>query len=216
VSRSAAALLAGAVLCTLLLFVLPVGFVYVRFLLVPLAVLCVGAGLVAAAALAGSRGAAAALGAGLLVALAFDRDLRDYHRHVVPQPDARVLAEAELARRRADGATVALVADAREHGPPLDPARGPVLVLGLDEAEAALAAWAALPLEQRPELVLWMAFPSDPPSGRAEPLPSAPAVGTRVGGIYEVLAAWDAGPLSAPVRSLTVRPLVTLLGRRAP
>ncbi|MHC5209543.1 MAG: hypothetical protein ACYTG2_02350 [Planctomycetota bacterium] len=200
-ARGDAAWLLGAVLATAALFVLPVGFAYARFLLLPQAVLSVGAALLLAAlaarASAGHAWRGAVLfGVVLAACLAADGSVLDWHRARVPA-----------------GSRVVVFADERHHGLPLDPEVFAPDVRGLEEGEAALAAWAAGPPGARPDHVVWMSFPNRLPSGRASDRPVPPAVGDRLAGIYEVIAAF-APPLDAvPHRTLAVRPIVTLLAR---
>jgi MFS family permease len=214
-ARGEAAFLIGAVLATVLLFVLPVGFAYARFLFVPQAVLALGAALLLAllAARLGARRGALAAGLVLAACVAADRRVLDYHRVTRTTPDARALGAQAVAERVPPGARLAVFADERHHGLPLDPARFAPDVRGLLEGEAALAAWAAGPPEALPDYVVWMSFPTERSSGRASDAPTAPAPGDRIGGILEVVVAF-APPLDAvPHRTLAVRPIVTLLAR---
>ena len=218
--------LSGALLATVLLFVLPVGFVYVRFLLLPLAVLCVGAGVALAAAAhaalarlpgAGS-GAASALGvavvlAGALLLVGLQPRVADYHRFVVTAPDARALAAAAVPAYAPDGAPLVLFADGREHGPPLDPGRWPLQVEGHGAAPHWLGQWELTPQPERPAVLLWMLFPLDRPSGGASQQDLPTKVGTRFHGIYELAEAWPVREDSPPLHSLTIRPEIMLWKR---
>lgn len=221
--RPGARLLIGAGLLTLLLFVLPVGFVYLRFLLVPLCVLLVGASLLVArlAVTAGSslgrgrRRAQAALLGLVAAALLLDRGVADWHRHLCRGPDARREAADAAPALLPDGARVAVFADEREHGVPLDPQRWPQQVYGLVEAETRLGAWVASPdaSAAAPDYLVWMSFPTDRTSGRPSEAVVSPRVGDKLGGIYHVAAVWGAPTGSHPERALAVRPMVTLLRR---
>jgi hypothetical protein len=221
-------MLAGAVLATIALFVLPVGFVYVRFLLLPLAVLCVGAGVALAAGAraalgrlrpaggaAASRLGAAIVLAGALLLIGLDPRVADYHRRVVPSPDARLLAAEAVPRYAPDGAQVVLFTDGREHGPPLDPARWPLQVEGHPAAPHWLDQWVRTPQPERPAALLWMRFPVDRPSGRDRTEDPPPKLGTRFRGIYELAETWGERADCPPLRSLTVRPEI-MLWRRLP
>jgi MFS family permease len=220
-ARADAGWLLGAVLVTVALFVLPAGFAYVRFLLVPLAVAALAAALALAtiasrAAAAGTARGAAVLAVVLAACLALDARALDWHRVTCRTPDARALATAAVAGRVPAGSTLVVFADERHHALPLDPARWTPDVRGLEEGAATLAAWAAAPPEARPEHVVWMSFPTVLPSGRDSERPRAPALGDRLAGIYTVAAVF-APPLDAvPHRTLAVRPIVSLLERAGP
>lgn len=206
--------LAGVVALTLLLFVLPVGFVYTRFLLLPLAALLVGAALVVARLLASRRGPAlAALALVLLVALLVDRRVADWPRVTAGSPDARRLAADALPGLVPDGARLALFADEREHAVPIDVRRWPLRVFGLLEAEPRLGAWVAGSEPDPPDFLFWMTFPVDRTSGLPQDPFVPPRVGDKVGGLYEVVAVWGAPTGAEPERALAVRPMVTLLRR---
>ena len=205
--------LAGVVALTLLLFVLPVGFVYTRFLLLPLAALLVGAALVLAR-LAARRGPAlAVLAIVLLVALLVDRRVADWPRVIAGSPDARRLAADALPGLVPDGARLALFADEREHAVPIDVRRWPLRVFGLLEGEPRLGAWVAGREPDPPDALLWMTFPVDRTSGLPQDPFVPPRVGDKVGGLYEVAAVWGAPTGAVPERALAVRPMVTLLRR---
>ena len=205
--------LAGVVLLTLLLFVLPVGFVYTRFLLLPLAALLVGAALLLAR-LAARRGPAlVALALVVLAALLVDRRTADWPRVIAGSPDARRLAADALPGLVPEGASLALFADEREHAVPVDVRRWPLRVFGLAEAEPRLGAWVAGREPDPPEFILWMTFPVDRTSGLPQDPFVPPRVGDRVGGLYAVAAVWGAPTGATPERALAVRPMVTLLRR---
>jgi hypothetical protein len=218
-------LLPGTALVVVLLFVLPVGFVYVRFLLLPMALLAAGAGVALAWLLSltfealAQRGGAAGFATLLAFvwlgfsALVLDRHVDDYHGTTAPSPDARVEAALAVAELVPAGSRIVVFADERRHAVPLDPTRWSVDVRGLDGAEAALAEWAVAPPELRPEFLLWMSFPTVLPSGREQDEPQPPRPGERLAGTYEVLATFGAPPGDVPRRTLAVRPMVSLLTR---
>lgn len=222
-ARRLGASLLVALLAAPLLFVAPVGFAYVRFSLIPLAVLGVGLGLAVAwlaGAAAARAGAARRLGPllllGAIVASAAHDGALDYHRHVHGRPDARAQAAAWVAEHVPAGSSITLLADERRHGPPLDPFRLRVAAFGLDQAAAQLASWQAQPVAQRPDYVLWMSFPVESTAGRVRAPPAAPALGERPGGIYEVAAVWGAPSGARPESTLTLRPTIALLRRLGP
>lgn len=225
--RAGFRMLAGVIVLTLLLFVLPIGFVYTRFLLLPLAALLVGAALVLASLVVRAAGraggaspgrrapAAAALVLVTLAALLVDRRVADWQRVTAASPDARRLAADALPGLLPEGSRLALFADEREHAVPLDVRRWPMQVYGLLEAEARLGAWVSGAAPDPPDALLWMSFPVDRTSGRPQEPFVPPRVGDKVGGLYEVAAVWGAPTGAVPERALAVRPMVTLLRRVA-
>jgi hypothetical protein len=106
-----------------------------------------------------------------------------------------------------------LFADEREHGPAIDPERWVLDVRGLDATGTSLMAWRDAPLGERPAALLFMSFDNELPTGRETPDPPNPAVGDRLGGIYEVAAVVGARTGAVPERTLAVRPTITLLLR---
>ena len=219
--RRSALVLLGVVAVTVLLFVLPVGFVYARFLLLPMAALLVGAGVVVARlavrawapAADGRRRAAVLLAALAGAVLLLDRDVLDWHCVTARSPDARRLAADELPGLVPDGASIAVFADEREHAVPLDPGRWPQQSHGLVDAEARLMTWSAA--GGAPDWLLWMSFPIDRTSGLPSPPVVAPRVGDKLVGLYEVAAVWGAPTGAVPEGAVPVRPMVTLLRRGA-
>lgn len=224
-----------AVALTLALFVVPVGFVYARFLLVPMAVLAVGAGVAGALLVQlvlervtdDARGrlvaVAVLIGGYLAVEFVYDRALADgaYGRApheplaeltamVEPGVDPREHARDFVAERVAAGGRVVLVADAREAGPPVDPRRVRYEVLGLDQAPHALQAWHD-DASARPDLLLMMNFPTEPPSGRPADTQDLLEVGEVVGESFRVVARWGAPHGGVVERSLAIRPVITAL-----
>ncbi len=213
--RREALVVLGLLLAPIVLLVLPVGYAYARFLLVPQALLavCLGA--------AGARAAAAAESGDpprlspvawvLLAAVA----LLHLPGRDVPPPgaDARVRVVAALEALAPAGGRVLLFADEREHGPPLDPSRWELDVRGLDEVLPVLAALRERPAAERPGFVLVMTFPDEAPSGAPRAQEPTPAEGERVAGMYvvsEVLGAEEPGWIR---RAIAVAPRITLLVR---
>jgi len=206
-------LLLAAALAPVLLFVLPVGFVYARFLLPTLALLLavIGATLarVTAAAAAWGRPGPAIAGSVWLALAVLAAGLA-----VAPQdgPDARLELVSRLEALAPGGGRVLLFADEREHGPPLDPARWSTDVAGLDAVLPRLEALRALPPGERPDFVVVLGFATDPPSGAARAEAAEPRVGDRLAGLYEVAAVLRA-PRGDLERAVAWRPDVTLLAR---
>lgn len=219
-NRAAGFLLLGAIASTWLLFVAPVGFVYVRFLLLPMALLALGVGLMLMRCFAPAAEGRRPVGRWLLLLLLFvagawyeDGDVLDYHRHMLPFPDARAELPAALAARVPDGRWIVVFADEREHGPPIDPERWSLDVRGLDAVGSSLAGWQQAPLLQRPDALVFMSFDNELPSGRPTETVSPPDVGDRLGDIYEVVAVFGAPIGAIPERTLAARPTVTLVLR---
>lgn len=212
-----AGVLAGSVLATLALFVLPVGFAYVRFLLVPLAVLAVGAGSELASLPGRLRagparrraGAAALLGVAAVLAVTLDGRLAVHHPLAGPVADPRREAVAALQSLAPRGSRIVCFADEREHGPPLDPETWAVETPRLVGVNERLPGWRAAPFRDRPEFVLWMGFPIDRPSGRG-PVPLQPP---SFAGLYEVIAEFGAATPGPVDRALAIRPRLQLLRR---
>jgi hypothetical protein len=218
VERREVALVFAAALAPILLFVLPVGFAYARFLLLTQALLAawlgaVGARLVLRAAIARERWA-------WLMAVAFVLLLATtLGRRVLPWPapggerDPRHAVTTWLDLQAPRGGRVLVFADEREHGPPLDPARWQMDARGLGEVGPALEALRERPAGERPDWVLVMSFGNDLPSGapRLDAPPAQP--GDRVGGMYTVRAVLGEPPRSWEERAIAARPLITILQR---
>jgi hypothetical protein len=217
--RADQALVLAAALAPIALFVLPVGFAYSRFLLPTVALLLACLGGAMARAIAGFGGPARArsivaawacvvLGLVLVLSLTLPRPApgagpdRDARREVVGLLDAHAPA----------GGRLLLFADEREHGPPLDPSRWQVEVAGLNEVAPRLAALRDGPPEARPDWVLVLSFPTDPPSGAPRDAPPPPQPGDRLAGLYVVTEALRA-PRDGLSRAVAWRPDVTLLAR---
>jgi len=218
-NRSAGALMFGVLASTWLLFVAPAGFVYARFLLLPMALLALGVGLLLmglfAPAEEGRRPVARWVLLLLFVALAWHKDGRvlDFHRDVLPRADARLQLPDLLDQHVRNGASIVLFADEREHGPPIDPERWALDVRGLDAAGTSLLEWRNGPHDERPDALLFMSFDNESPTGRETPDAPTPALGDRLGGIYEVVEVLGDRTGAVPERTLAVRPTITLLLR---
>jgi len=214
--RRARALLLGAAIGPVLVFVLPVGFVYPRFLLPSWAMVAVGAGVLVswAAQLARARGrprlALAALALPVLVVAGEARTWPSLHG-----PDARGVATARLERLPA-GTRVGVLSGTRGHGPVPDPARIPLEVHGLARVDAVMERWRVAAPAARPDVVLVLSFPYEPPDGRRVAPPAPPRAGEAVaGGLYRVAAVLGGGaleePARVPERTLAWRPRISWL-----
>jgi len=201
-------------LAPIVLFVLPVGYAYARFLLVPQALLAVWLGAAAACAAAGGTSTRAGLAAPGWVAVAALALLVRLFAHDVPRPqdDARAAVVARLPSLAPAGGRVLLFADEREHGPPLDPARWELDARGLNEVLPVLAALRERPVAERPEVMLVMSFGTDPPSGAPPAAEPRPAPGERVAGMYVVSEVLE-GPSGWCPRAIAVAPRITVLLR---
>lgn len=217
--RADQALVLAAALAPIPLFILPVGFAYARFLLPTVALLlaCLGGALARAIAgfpglaRAGSIAAAwacALLALVLVLALTLPRPAPGSG----PERDARRAVVARLDALAPGGGSVLLFADEREHGPPLDPSRWRVEVAGLNEVAPRLAALRDGPPDARPDHVLVMSFPTDPPSGASRDDPPPPQPGDRLAGLYVVTEVLRA-PRDGLTRAVAWRPDLTLLSR---
>jgi hypothetical protein len=217
--RSAGALLLGVIVSTILLFVAPVGFVYVRFLLLPMALLAVGVGLLLMRLFARATEGRLPIGRWVLlmpvVAGAWLQDGRvlEYQTQTLSRTDARTALPAALEQRVPDGTWVVLFTYAREHAPPIDPERWSLEVRLLDEASTSLLAWREAPGSPLPEALVFMSFENESRSGRSSGFSPTPKVGDTLRGIYEVVAVFGAPTGLVPERTLPVRPTVTLLLR---
>jgi hypothetical protein len=217
--RGDQALVLMAALAPIVLFVLPVGFAYARFLLPTVALLLACLGGAMARAIGGFPGLAragtiAAAWACALVALVLvlAKTLPRPAPGSGPDGDARRAVVAALDARAPGGGSVLLFADEREHGPPLDPTRWRVEVAGLNEVVPRLAALRDGPPEQRPDFVIVLSFPTDPPSGAPRDDPPPPQPGDRLAGLYVVTEALRA-PRDGLTRAVAFRPDLTLLSR---
>ncbi len=201
---------------TLLFFVFPVGFVYARFLLLPMAVLAALGGLALAAGCHRFGTPAIVVLAVLIAGQGFapaaffgSRELGPLWWHRAEQPP-RLAAAALLEREWPAGSTVVLFADEREHGPPLDPRDWVLDVRGLNDLLPSVTAWRAGE-QPAPDAVVIMTFPTDPPSGRAADPSVPPRVGGRVAGLLDVVAVFGVPTGSRAEASLPWRPTVTVL-----
>jgi hypothetical protein len=129
---------------------------------------------------------------------------------VEPGADPRERVRDWVAEHVPDGKRVVLFADAREAGPPIDPRRVRYEVLGLDQAPHALAGWRA-DATTRPDLLLWMSFPTEPPSGRAADAHDLRTVGEIVVDSFRVVARWGVPSGGVVERTLAIRPILTAL-----
>ncbi|MCB9897497.1 MAG: hypothetical protein H6825_05805 [Planctomycetes bacterium] len=234
--RLAAALLPGVVVSTLLLFVVPAGFCYVRFLLVPLALVgaltaVAGVACVEVALRRRDLGPKQGLvGIVVLLALVSLADwgwgeltrtvgwgraplapLEELHTLLVERDDPRAEAALALATLLPDGGRVTLVADGREAGPPVSPLAYDYAVYGIADAPGLDARWRARP-ETRPDALLWMTFPTELPTGRDSAATPPLAVGQEVAGM-RVAAVFGSPRGTVVERTLAVRPTVSLLVR---
>ena len=209
-----------AIAVTLAGFVAAVGFAYPRFVLLPQALLAAAAGVAVACgpwrALPGTR-PRRLVRIAVLGLLAFDLGGLVARTDVVLDParDPRALFAAAVAERLPEGGRLVLFAEHREHGPPLDPTRWDVTVLGLAEAESQLAAWRAAP-GQRPDLLGVLSFPTDLPSGAPSPPHLPPKPGERLGGQFEVREVFGAPTGAWVERQMAVRPTLSLLAPVSP
>jgi hypothetical protein len=210
-------ILAGA-FAPVLLFVLPVGFVYARFLLLTQALLlaCCGA--------AGARSIERAvekrspwLWLGALAWPVFLATLGAYLWVMgtvwYPSSDPRREVVVWLHREAPEGGSVQLFADEREHGPSLDPALWTLDTRGLGEVGPALAALRERGVAERPEWVLVMSFDNDPPSGAPSPPDALPSPGDVVAGLYTVRRVLGISPHGWLESSIAVQPRITVLQR---
>lgn len=200
-----------AALAPLAFFVLPVGFVYARFLLPTLALLLALAGAALARPAGVARGAwrvaaAAVLAGALGLLLGAGRQALD------ATPDARALLVERLQSLAPRGGRVLLFADEREHGPALDPALWELDVAGLAEVAPRLAALREQPAAARPDWIVVLHFPTELPSGAPRPPEPEPRPGERVAGLYEVAEVLRA-PRGRLERAVAWRPDITLLRR---
>ena len=230
-SPRTALLLFAAIASVWVLFILPVRFVYLRFLLLPSAVLSVGAA--ALVAMLCSRGLVRlkrprleALAALLIAGLwwfAQHRDLvfggpppnasRFYAREILQGAEPRLEAARAISELASPGDRIVLIADQRRQGPPLDPVRFSVQELGLDKAAPTFADWQAAPAESRPEWVLLMSSPVNQPNGGSPSQFKLPVPGSRVRGLYEVIQNFGEPTGHVVERSISIRPAISLMRR---
>ncbi|MGQ0553927.1 MAG: hypothetical protein ACT4PU_12005 [Planctomycetota bacterium] len=209
-NRALGSLVLLAAVVPIACFVAPVGFAYLRFLLLPIAMLTLGCALVLASLRRPPLLVAAVL---LLGFLASREGALGLWRLRSAAPDARSLVPALLDEHVPDGERLTLFSEEREHGPPLDPGRWQLDVRGLAEAPPALLAWQSAPRDERPEHLLWLSFHNVAPSGQPTPLAQLSRPGDRLGGLYEVIAVLGEPSGEFIERVVAVRPTITLLRR---
>ncbi|HEX5010500.1 MAG TPA: hypothetical protein VFY71_08860 [Planctomycetota bacterium] len=218
--RRAGLLIIAAALSPVALFVLPIGFVYARFLLVTQALVLAWIG--AAGARFIERGADARERRPRLLPAAYTVMLAALlATRLLPRPgpdpagDPRLAVPGLLEAAAPQGGRVLLFADEREHGPALDPALWQLEARGLGEVGGALGALRGMPAEARPEWVLVMSFDTERPSGapRAEEAPAQR--GDSVGGLYTVRDVLGEAPArwQWTERAIAVQPRITVLQR---
>ncbi len=236
--RAVALLLGLGVLGPLALFVLPAGFVYPRFLLASTGLLAAGTSLALGVAAWGlvrwfgpgavaarwGRGAVALgllLGAAVLLGGLAERwrlpagaeVARDELARLRAGEDPRRAATAAVEQQVGGDALLVLFSSQAGHGPPLDPTTTRYEVRGLAEVEPSMSAWLAMSLDERPEYLLFMDFPTEPPSGRPLPPAATLAPGELVAGSYVVQSVHGRPEGGIVERTLATRPVLTLLRR---
>jgi hypothetical protein len=211
-------LLLAAALAPVLLFVLPLGFVYARFLLLTQALLLAFCGAVGTRSLDQAverRVPRAWLSAVTWLCLLVALGAYLFVTGTVwdPPSDPRREVVSWLDQQAPQGGSVLLFADEREHGPPLNPALWSLDTRGLGEVAPALAALRERAPAERPEWVLVMSFDNDPPSGAPSPPAVLPRDGDVVGGLYTVRRVLGIAPHGWLERAIAVRPRLTVLQR---
>lgn len=216
--RAWALAVSGTLASTLILFIFPVGFVYPRFLLLPLA-LCAVAGAVGLSSLLERRNHFAIGHCVLALLLGFFLSTRGFpvfmgavdiaaglHNGVDPRQE--MVAHVEEAVPF--GGALILFADEREHGPPLDPRRWNISVRGLNELETSFSRWRDA-RQARPDAVVIMTFPNDSPSGGGALTGPPVSVGETVAGVFQVAKVVGQPRGDVAERRFALRPTLTLL-----
>jgi len=226
-----AALLIGIIFGVWILFILPVRFVYLRFLLLPMAVISIGAAALLAyivtRVMSKIKKPWVEVAVVLTIATAWwlvqHRDLmsdcpppnpaRYYVKQILGGAEPRIEAAEAVSKMALPGDSIVLIADQKRHGPPLDPVKFNVEEVGLYQAESCLAKWLKAQVNERPAWVLIMSFPVDNCTGGSSSKFALPEKGKRLGGIYKVREIFGEPSGHIVERAVVVRPMIALLQR---